>query len=423
MAQQTVYLSTHLERDVCANHLLSNAQALATAGSVLGTRQSTGRDALDRGLRLLESELAEQILDDGGHYERSPMYHCQVLEDNLAVWSVLEASPDFLTSAIKRMVSFLKGISHPDGDIPLFGDSVLDSRRPACALSRIAGDLCGFEAGTPGADSPPTAFDCSGFFVMPSPETGGRLIAKAGPPGPGYQLGHAHCDMLGYELSLGPERFIVDTGVSTYEPGPWRDFCRSTRAHNTVSLRDGEQMECWGAFRVGRRFRPLVHGWGEFSKGWYLRAGHDGYSPFCHERFFFRLDAGWVIMDRVSGPRDTNAAGYVHFHPDVVLTETRDRVWHAARNGKEMVLVPFEVDEIQHVQGGKEPIQGWYCPEFGKILPASCLILKTERECPFLFGYGLLPGPSAPMSVAVLRKLAPDLVAEIAKQHPGCVQS
>ena len=37
----------------------------------------------NRGIRILNEQLKEQILNDGGHFERSPMYHCIILEDLL----------------------------------------------------------------------------------------------------------------------------------------------------------------------------------------------------------------------------------------------------------------------------------------------------------------------------------------------------
>ena len=38
---------------------------------------------LSKGLNIIKNELSEQILDDGGHFERSPMYHALLLEDLL----------------------------------------------------------------------------------------------------------------------------------------------------------------------------------------------------------------------------------------------------------------------------------------------------------------------------------------------------
>ena len=39
-----------------------------------------------------------------------------------------------------------------------------------------------------------------------------------------------------------------------------------------------------------------------------------------------------------------------------------------------------------------EPLQGWYCPEFGVKQPNTVLVMKAERELPFTAAYLLAPG-------------------------------
>ena len=35
---------------------------------------------MDKGLKIIDEEMHEQVLDDGGHFELSPMYHSVMLE-------------------------------------------------------------------------------------------------------------------------------------------------------------------------------------------------------------------------------------------------------------------------------------------------------------------------------------------------------
>ncbi len=60
--------------------MIRNARALLLGAAAFG---SAG--LLDAGSALLERELPEQVLSDGGHYERSPVYHLIVLRDLLEV--------------------------------------------------------------------------------------------------------------------------------------------------------------------------------------------------------------------------------------------------------------------------------------------------------------------------------------------------
>src|ERR1035441_7074671 len=79
LGAQAATLEQRLEKDLRGNHLLKNVKAFLFSGALLDTRLSTRWRA--KGQRLLEQELNEQILPDGGHFERSPMYHAQILED------------------------------------------------------------------------------------------------------------------------------------------------------------------------------------------------------------------------------------------------------------------------------------------------------------------------------------------------------
>ncbi len=81
LADQVRVLERRLEFHLLGNHLLANAKALVFAGFFF-----EGPDAqrwLYRGRTILDSELPEQVLPDGGHFERSPMYHAIILEDLL----------------------------------------------------------------------------------------------------------------------------------------------------------------------------------------------------------------------------------------------------------------------------------------------------------------------------------------------------
>src|SRR5690606_15811533 len=74
---QTRYLERHLEWDLRGNHLFENLRTLILAGAAWQSDQSDRR--LDRAIGLCEAQIREQILPSGEHFERSPMYHAQML--------------------------------------------------------------------------------------------------------------------------------------------------------------------------------------------------------------------------------------------------------------------------------------------------------------------------------------------------------
>ena len=408
IAEQTAYLIRHLEHDVRANHLLKEAQALVVTGRMLGSGCAVGRQALAVGLPLFERELDEQVLPDGGHYERSLMYHCHVLEDCLAAYAALDTKPRFLKEHIARMADFLAQTLHADEDIPLFGDAVLNTRMPPRALIALARDLC--EIPQPESQPGCRALEPSGFYVMTPRDARARLIVKAGPPGPSYQLGHSHCDMLSYELTAGAQRLIVDSGVRDYEQDRWRAYCRSTRAHNTVIVNGQEQLECWDVFRVGRRYRATVHSWGPHRDGWRLDASHDGFKPSRHERAVFLChDRFWVFIDRLTGPGACEAESFIHFHPDVEVEKDGD-VWRARRGDAAVIVAPFAVETVDMVRGAVDPLQGWYCSEFGKAVAAGCLVLRSQGAFPLVFGYGIFTDPRDVLTGEELVRFADNLI-------------
>ena len=115
------FLRRHLETDVGGNHLIKDLKALAGLAVFFGDGRQLA-SALDR----LTSQLAVQVLPDGGHYERAPAYHCQVLADLIDVAELLrsagqEPGPE-LVDAIGRMRHWLGCVLAPDGQVPLLND-------------------------------------------------------------------------------------------------------------------------------------------------------------------------------------------------------------------------------------------------------------------------------------------------------------
>ena len=171
----------------------------------------------------------------------------------------LRAAP-VLRDNLARMLAVLPAFTHPDGDVALLGDSQRGLVTPAALAVRCGTSL------PQGTDYNAPA---SGLFRRAwGPWT---LLWNAGGLGMPQQVGHIHGDWLGYELSLGGERVVVDAGVGTYEVGPERAYARSTRAHNTVTVGPGDrdQHELWASHRIGGRGElcDLSFGTSELSAG------------------------------------------------------------------------------------------------------------------------------------------------------------
>jgi uncharacterized heparinase superfamily protein len=396
LCTQVRTLESKLETDLMANHLLKNAKALIFAGTLIQFPES--ERWLRKGEAILEQQLREQILPDGGHFERSPMYHCQALEDllDLHALSAATAKPlacsRKLTKQAQRMAAFLRDLLHPDGEIPLFGDSALNTARPARELLHRAASVA--KARYDPRD--PAVFPDAGYGVMRDAD-GGCLVFRCGPLGPDYQPGHGHCDLLSYELSLRGSRVVVDTGVSTYDRGPDRYYERSTCAHNTLRLDGKEQAEIWASFRVGRRPRAGRIEAGVQAGCRFLRAEHFGYQQLrvVHRRTIFQVPEGaWVVADTLRGNAKKRVESFIHFHPDVHVENYSNQTRGMESNPQARWLIRFRDHSYLLLVLSREELklkQSWYAPEFGLRQMRPVIHWTLEQSLPVLMVYAFVP--------------------------------
>jgi hypothetical protein len=204
-----------------------------------------------------------------------------------------------------------------------------------------------------------------------------------------YQPGHAHCDLLSFELDLGGAPLVVDAGVSGYEGDPLREYARSTRAHNTVSIGGREQSEVWGTFRVARRAEVAGsprHG-SEGDGHWRFEGAYRPYHDrrAVHRRRVERTAEGWRIADRVEGARGERLVAWLHLHPGWAVEADGSGVT-ARRDGTSVRIEPFGADTVRVARGEREPAQGWHCPRFGVAVPAPAVEMAVHANDGRAFG-------------------------------------
>ena len=392
--EQTRYLSHHLEWDVLANHLFENLRALFVASHAFGGRQAMSWRQCAR--RLLREQLEEQILDDGGHYERSPTYHCQVLHGVLDCLAVARQEQDELASLLEEkagaMVRFLRGILFPDGSYPLFNDGAFDLAPTPSELFDYAVEAMHVPppfATERGQRQGIANFSSSGYAVMK--KEGALFIMDAGPLGPSYQVGHGHCDLLSYELMVDGELLVADSGTPTYDETPLRMAARGGRAHNTVVIDEQDQAEIWKSFRVGRRPKPLLVQVAESSGIVRFTGEHDAYDHLAgspsHRRSVFLLPGRlWMVIDHVHGEGVHLVESYMHLHPDVKI-DRRDRLT-VSRGDVRLQILTSE---------GLQPelMSGFRAENIGRPCSAPVLVWRKRACLPITLGYLLAPVDAA----------------------------
>ena len=201
--------------------------------------------------------------------------------------------------------------------------------------------------------------------------------------GPNSQPGHAHCDLLSFELSLAGRRLIVDTGVSGYDEDPRRAYVRSTAAHNTVRVNGAEQSEMWGTFRVGRRARPLYGRIDAGPRGEITFSGAHGGYRHLPQRVIHARRLEWhptervlLVEDRFDGRGEVRVESFLHLAPDMTISGA-GRDFELRRSGQRIARLCL----VDHVD--VELDAGIYCPEFGRSLPAPVAVMRKEAALPF----------------------------------------
>jgi uncharacterized heparinase superfamily protein len=370
---QAEWLLRHVETHLMGNHLLENAVALAFCGSCFDG------DAAERwkraGMDLLAEQLPEQILADGCHFEQSPMYH---LRATYALTCLLNSGDaqvaQMVREPLERMMSALRRLCHPDGEIALLGDSAFSIYNQPEDLREWWGRVAGGAPVDERIDPEFFALRDSGYYGARHPN-GHYLICDAGPMGPDYQMGHAHGDLFSFELSLRGHRVICDSGVHGYDSDPYRSYCRSTRAHNTVEVDGEDQCEFWATFRVARRARPREVCWEPSEDGFRLSGWHDGYErlpgkPRHFRQFSWHERGALVVKDRISSARSVSVASRLHLHPDTEIADLASETARIRAPGGDF-YVAFAG------RGGLEVEKSLYCPEFGVAIENQALVFRS----------------------------------------------
>jgi uncharacterized heparinase superfamily protein len=370
LAVQTRWLAQRLEWHLLGNHLFANAKALVFAGLFF---EGVEADAwLATGLRILRQELPEQILADGGQFERTPMYHALALEDLLDLLNVVGAfaapnSPEqSLASELRArsstMLHWLRCMQHPNGALARFNDTAEGIAPSTDDLERYAAAM-EITAAAPSGNGL-LLLQPSGY-VRAMRGSAVALIDVA-PIGPDYLPGHAHADTLSFEISVAGRELVVNRGTSVYGTGPRRQWERGTAAHSTVQIGTHDSSEVWAGFRVGRRARPrCVRASANMVEG-----AHDGYlhlpgAPLHRRRWTFD-DHALLVEDELVPIPNASAVARWHFAPGLTLAHTGPAAWRILDAERDLA-------RIDVLLGAAQPTTTQHALRFGVLVDASTL--------------------------------------------------
>ena len=410
------------------NHLIGEAAGVFIGSSYFAQfRQSARWREASR--RILAEEILNQTYSDGGTREQAMGYHLFVLEFlalcGLVARNTGQEFPAAYWDRLERMFEFVAGFVEGGGTVPMFGDCddgyVLDlggRENPAAAWLPVGAVLFGradFKAlsggfsesafwllGSGGHESytgiegpsgedwlRSRAFPESGYYLL---QSGRHMSSDAisvsfdcGDLGFGPIAAHGHADALSFTLRAFGRDVFVDPGTYDYfSYGSWRDYFRSTRAHNTVVVDGCDQSEMLGPFLWGGRARSRCLRWEPTPGGGTVTGEHDGYGrvtpPVIHTRTI-TLDSelGEVrVVDQLAGAGRHTADFCLHLAEDCSL-QPLSETHYEVNCGKEGIVVELDGRLAVHALcGAEDPIGGWVSRGYHRKQPATTLIGHCE---------------------------------------------
>lgn len=371
-------LYSKLEFHIDANHLLENLFALYLSLSFLNDNTSKTLVVSNRIKKLFFKELDIQFLNDGGHYELSPMYHAIMLERILDILNILKDKISLdeykkLENIASKGLDWLYNLSY-NGQYYLLNDSSYNGSRSALELFNYGNEIIDWKK--PHNLEVVNYLKDSGYIRIRKEQI--DMIIDVGAVGPDHQLGHSHCDMLSYCLNINGVEIIGDSGNSEYVIGDNRKYCRSTSAHNTFQIKDVEQAEIWASHRIGHRGYPKDTEISDKDSVVKIKGGATCYSwlkdnPNIERKFIIKNNY-IEIFDEILCKKSYNGYSYINLLPDSKIIESDEGVAIELENIKILIKSQFKYDILQKT----------YCPEFGKILKKQVIRFKFKHKMSYI---------------------------------------
>lgn len=441
------HLAANLEGgpELRSNHYLADVLGLLALGWAL-EGEPRGPRWRRRARQAFEAEITGQVLEDGMSFEASLSYHGLALEMLLlarviAGWAGTPLSPEY-DRRLARMLELSASVRHPSGRIPLFGDgdsgrvlptdedrppthdnllwlgaAILGAPAPRHSGSAEVAWWLGPDAWRavqdrkpPGtAATPREEFPHGGLYVLRNART--HLVVRCGDVGQNGNGGHAHNDLLSYELSCDSDPIVVDSGTYAYTADPRaRNAFRATAAHNGVIVAAAEinPIDDTALFRLAQVAQPLVEAFQQSPRQTRFVGSHDGYAQrtgIVHRRTIEldRLTGALEVTDELQGVSACAAVSTIHLHPAVEVL-TLDCTGASLRS-------PHAALELRF-RGLVEPPRlesGWVSERFGMRERAPVLTLRVEGRAPLRFGYRFTPPRTQGFADARIRASAPEV--------------
>jgi hypothetical protein len=261
-------------------------------------------------------------------------------------------------------------------------------------------------------------FATGGYAVMRDGWDDGanQMIVDVGPLGCPVSSAHGHADLLSIQCGAAGQPYVVDAGNYCYTPeAEWRNFFRSTGAHNTVMIDGQSQCEPAGPFRWRRRPRVLLREWRSNPDLDFLDAEHDAFcnlsDPVVHRRrVLFIKPRYWLIIDDLVGKSRHRVDLIFQFAPMRVTLGPPAWTRARAQSGAVLWIGSFGSTNLEPAlrSGDRHPMRGWIAPDYGLREPAPALVVTATAFLPQRILTMMIPDPQGSSTPPDLNALFDD---------------
>lgn len=429
--QHTNFIQENLSRHSSANnHLIGEAAGLYIA-TMNWPFWPAHLNWNAKARQILENEVSLQHSEDGVNREQAICYQHFVLDFLILSACVAKAnnadfSGDFYIR-IEESINFIASIMDVSGRIPMIGDSddglvfslsqpkQENSFRSLLATGCLWFDRCDlakkaifFDAKNHwllGDDAesrfyqmrnndinltPKREFPKGGYYILGdnfNTEQEIHIVLDTGPLGYLNIAAHGHADALSFTLSIRGLEFLIDPGTYTYHTQEkWRNYFRSTLAHNTVRVDESDQSTMAGNFMWKSKANARVEKWCTDSISDHLVASHDGYcrlsDPVTHKRSlqYFKDSKKILVKDYIICREKHSVEICWHFSNHCTVQAAHQTV--TAMNGSTYINMRMVNNNCKPViySGRTTPPTGWISRRYGEKVPISTCLWAVTLE-------------------------------------------
>ena len=351
----------------------------------------------------LDEMIQLQVLEDGSHWEQSPMYHNHVFQSYMNVILTAKRMNYPLTDAIVKRTLLMAQANiqwqKPNYHQPLLGDSddtdtrdILtfaallfnDSEIKSRAYSEI--DLENYLIfAEKGAERLQNLAAKPPKYLSAYMESAGDLFMRSSwQEDAAYASlhlkklggGHGHDNIFHFSLFANQRDYLVDSGRYTYVDGPWRDYFKSSQSHNGIEVDNKNNsiyQDAWtNSFEARSQgvFTQLAanYDYAEAENIAYLRLP----SPvLAKRRMLFLKPSTWLLIDSFSSNSVHTYQQNFNF-PNTLVKQENNTVLTTYKNG-DLNITPLKPVNISLKDS-------WYSPEYNTKVIAKRAELSIKSE-------------------------------------------